>query len=115
MKELIGSFAEVCRRRGLKVNVDMSTVTVLGWEEGLECKIHVEGTRLEKVSQFKYLDSVLDESGTDVVECHRKVASGRKVAGATRSIVILGICRFSVRGWYMRDCSWLFCCMALRQ
>ena len=29
----------------------------------------------------------MDESGTDVAECHRKVASGRKVAGAIRSLV----------------------------
>ena len=37
--------------------------------------------------EFKYLGYVLDESGTDEVECHRKVASGRRVAGAIRSVV----------------------------
>ena len=30
---------------------------------------------------------VFDESGTDGAECSRKVASGRKVAGAIRSLV----------------------------
>ena len=30
---------------------------------------------------------VLDESGTDGAECSRKVASGRRVAGAIRSLV----------------------------
>ena len=30
---------------------------------------------------------VLDESGTDETECSRKVASGRKVADAIRSLV----------------------------
>ena len=30
---------------------------------------------------------VLDESGTDEAECSRKVASGRRVAGAIRSLV----------------------------
>ena len=30
---------------------------------------------------------VLDESGTDEVECSRKVASGRKVTGVIRSLV----------------------------
>ena len=30
---------------------------------------------------------VLDESGTDGAECSRKVASGRRVAGAMRSLV----------------------------
>ena len=30
---------------------------------------------------------VLDESGTDEAECSRKVTSGRKVAGAIRSLL----------------------------
>ena len=29
----------------------------------------------------------MGESGTDEAECHRKVASGRRVAGAIRSLV----------------------------
>ena len=43
--------------------------------------------RLEHVSEFKYLWCILDESGTCGAECSRKVASGRKVAGAIRSLV----------------------------
>ena len=41
----------------------------------------------EQVSEFKYLGYVLDESGTDDAECRRKVASGRKVSCAIRSLV----------------------------
>ena len=43
--------------------------------------------RLEHVSEFKYWGCVLDESGTDDADCSRKVASGRRVAGAIRSLV----------------------------
>ena len=43
--------------------------------------------RWEQVSEFKYLRYVLDESGTDRAESSRKVASGRRVAGAIRSLV----------------------------
>ena len=39
--------------------------------DGLECEIHVDGARLEHVSEFKYLECVLDESGTDGAECSR--------------------------------------------
>ena len=31
------------------------------------------------MSEFKYFGCVLDEAGTDKAECHRKVASGRRV------------------------------------
>ena len=50
---MVGHFIEMCRRRSLKVNADKSEVIVLGGEEGLECKIRVDGTRLELMSEFK--------------------------------------------------------------
>ena len=52
----------------------------------MQCEAHIDGIRLEHVSEFKYLGWVLDELGTDVAECSRKVASGRRVAGAIRSL-----------------------------
>ena len=42
---------------------------------------------LEHESEFKYLGCVLDEAGTDGAECSRKVASGRRVADALRSLI----------------------------
>ena len=64
-----------------------SKVVVLNGEYGLECEVHVEGIPLEHVSEFKYLGCVLDKSGTDESECSRKVASGRRDAGAIRFLV----------------------------
>ena len=80
-------FVKVCRGRGLKIIVEKSKVMVLGSEEELEHRTHVDGTRFGQVSEFKYLGFGLEESGTDVDECRRKVASGRKVAGTIRSLV----------------------------
>ena len=80
-------FAEVCIRRGLKINTGKSKLMVLNGEEGLDCEVHVDGIRLELVFEFKYLGCVLDESGTDGAKCSRKVASGRRVAGTIRSLV----------------------------
>ena len=54
-------FAEVCRRRKLKVNAGKNNVMVLNREEGLECEVYVDGTRLEGVSKLKYLGCILDE------------------------------------------------------
>ena len=36
LRAMVGWFAEVCRRRGLKVNAGKSKVMVLNEEEGLE-------------------------------------------------------------------------------
>ena len=42
LKMIVGSF-EVCRRRGLKVNVDKRKVMVLGREKRLECDVLMDG------------------------------------------------------------------------
>ena len=83
----MGRFAEVCRVRGLKVNTGKSEVMILNGEEGLECEVHVDEICLEHTSEFKYLGCVLDEPGADRAECNRKVANGRRVAGAIRFLV----------------------------
>ena len=54
----------MCRRKGLKLNVDKSKVIVLNGEEELECEVYVDGIRLEHVSEFKYFGYILDESDT---------------------------------------------------
>ena len=45
-------------------------------EEGLEGNFHVDGFRLEDVSEFIYLGCVLNEVGTYGAECSRKVRVG---------------------------------------
>ena len=76
---------------------------VLNGEEGLECEVHIDGIRLEHASEFKYLGFVLDESGRDGAECSRKLASGRTVAGAIRSLV-------NARELQLESCMKLFTC-----
>ena len=52
---MVGQFAEVCRRRGMKVNAGKSKMMVLNGEEELECEVHVDGFCLDHVLEFKYL------------------------------------------------------------
>ena len=66
-------------------------------------KFHVHGVR------FKYLGCVLDVSGTDGTECSRKLANGRRFAGAIRSL-------FNARDLQL-ECARVLClflCMAVR-
>ena len=76
LRVMVGRFVNVCRRRGLKINAGKSKVMVMNGEEGLECEVHIDRIRLEHVSEFNYLECVLDESGTDGAECSRKVLVG---------------------------------------
>ena len=52
-------------------------------EEGMECKVLVNGTQLEHLSEFKYLNCVLNESDTDGT----RMAFGRKIPVSIRSLV----------------------------
>ena len=87
MRAVVDRFVEVCRRRGLKVDAGKNKVMLLGGEDGLEYEVCVNRIRLDHVSEFKYLGCISDESGIDEAECSRKVAIGRMVAGAVRSLV----------------------------
>ena len=87
LKMMFGCFVEMYRRKGLKSNANKNKVMVVGGENGLECEIRVDEVRLEKVSQLKYLECVLDQSSTDVAGRCRKVVSRRKAAGPFRSLV----------------------------
>ena len=46
LRAMVRRFAEVFRRRGLKVNAGKSKVIVLGGEKGLEYVVYVDGIRL---------------------------------------------------------------------
>ena len=80
-------FVEVCRRRGLKVNVGKSKVMVMNGGNRLECEVYVDGIRLEHVLEFKNLGCVLYKPGTDEAECTRRVVSRSRVTGAIRPLV----------------------------
>ena len=64
-RAIVGHFVEVCRRNGLKVIRCKNKAMILNREEKLECKILVDTMQLEPVSEFKYLECVLEESDTD--------------------------------------------------
>jgi hypothetical protein len=86
LRKLAEGFGRVCKRRGLKVNVDKSKVLVVNGVN-TQCQILLDGEHLEQVSEFKYLGYMLNKKGTDDAECCRKVSNGRKVAGAIKSLV----------------------------
>ena len=54
LRVMVGWFAKMYRRRGVKFNEDKSKVMVLNGEEGLECKVYIDGIHLEHVSGCCY-------------------------------------------------------------
>ena len=50
LRAMVGRFAEVSRRRGMKVDAGKIKVVKLNGEEGMKCEVHVDGIRLEHVS-----------------------------------------------------------------
>ena len=60
---------------------------MLNGKEGMECEDCIVRMQLERVSEFKGLGCILNESGTDDAECHRKVSRERKAASPIRSLV----------------------------
>ena len=53
---------------------------------------------MKHMSDCKYLGYVLDVHCEDNTKCRRMATGGRKLAGATRSQVNIGVCHLSVQG-----------------
>ena len=55
-------FVEVCKLRGLKVNIIKTMVLLSGMVEDSKCEGSMKRRQLERVSKYKYLRFMLDES-----------------------------------------------------
>merc|ERR1711888_251428 len=82
LQKLVTEFGVVCERRKLKVNVAKSKVLVMEDDVTHNVNITLDGAVLEEVSNFKYLGSVVDKSGSTESDVKYRLAEGAKVFGA---------------------------------
>ncbi|MEL7177812.1 MAG: reverse transcriptase domain-containing protein [Pseudomonadota bacterium] len=103
LQQVVEEFNRVCMRRKLKVNVGKSKVMVfergksevidfgrpyrIGRIQEEECYITMNGERLEEVSEFKYLGTVLSKYGDMEKEVKERVMQGKRVDGTLESIM----------------------------
>ena len=79
----MGLFAEVYRRRGLKVNAGKSKVMVLNGKEGLKYEVHVDGIRLS----MSWNLNIWGVFWINQVQMEQNVIERWRFAGAIRSLV----------------------------
>ena len=70
---------------------------------------------IKSMSQNLNIWSVLDKSGMDGEECSRKVASGRRVAGAIRSLLNARDLQLKYARVLHKTLLYLFLCKSVRQ
>src|SRR5678816_3730592 len=102
LRGLVKRFGRVCKRRGLKVNVDKSKVMVVS-EDSPQCEVTLDGEQLEQVSEFKYLGYMLDEKGTDDAECSSCLLYTSDAADERSSVDLGGrrIIKKKKKRWYV--------------
>ena len=85
LRGIAGHFDEMSKR-DLKINACKNKVMVLGRKKELECEVCADGIHLDHALGFKYLESILNKSIINEAECNRKVASGKRIANAIKSL-----------------------------
>jgi len=55
LQTIITSLCEICKEYGLEVNVKKTKTMVLNKSGKTQCTVTANGTKLEQVSQYKYL------------------------------------------------------------
>ena len=64
-------------RWGLKINYKKTEHMTTGTEEN----IYIDGHKIESVSAFKYLGSILEKNGSSEIEIEKRVSDSRKIIG----------------------------------
>ena len=81
----------------------------------MECEVQVDRIHLEHVLEYKYLGCVLGKSAESGAECSRKVASGRRVAGAIKFLVNAWDLQLECPRVLYETCFYLLLCVPVRQ
>lgn len=78
---------EALAARNLKINMEKTKVMVVG-EERICVGVEMDGTRLEQVSDFKYLGVHIQEDGRQVAELNDRISAAVKIYHAlNRSLI----------------------------
>ena len=97
LQKLVNVFESVCKKRKLTENIDKSKVMVfernkrekvnfdclyrLRVECPKKCEIRLNGEKMDEVSEFKYIGSILCKYGSMEGEMKEKAVQGRTVVG----------------------------------
>lgn len=88
LERTLGKMVTVTSDMGLKVNEAKTKVMVFEREEQMtECKIEMNGSELEQVSEFVYLGRAFGRNGKMENEIKRRVNAGRRVLGCMGDVV----------------------------
>lgn len=70
------------QRWGLKINYDKTEYLTNDLDE-----LYIDGRRIKKVQNFRYLGSILEIEGTSNMDINQKITSGKKIIGMLNSIL----------------------------
>ncbi len=103
MQRVVNEFYSVCKRRKLKVSAKKSKVMVFERREEkaidfhtayrmrlpavARCRIMLGSEKMEEVSEFKYLETVLCKHGRMGGELRERVMKGRSVVGSLAGVM----------------------------
>jgi hypothetical protein len=77
LQELIDSINMVTQKYGMKINVKKTKVMCISRNRGRKMKILIDGEKVEQVSQFKYLGSIISEDGYCDKDIRSRIAMGK--------------------------------------
>ena len=88
LQEMVNILCGTLERKGMKVNVSKTKAMVFERDDcGTECKIMIEGEKVEQVKEFVYLGSAFTKDGKCETDIERRVNAGNMVNGALRAFM----------------------------
>jgi len=77
LQTIITSLCKICKEYGMEENVKKTKTMVLNKSGKTQCSVTANGTKLEQVSQYKYLGSCITEDGRCEQDIKARIAMAK--------------------------------------
>ena len=78
LQKLMNKLNDTAKKYNMKINVQKTKAMVVTRDGGGEVNIKIDGQRLEQVTNFKYLGSIISEDGRNLVDIKTRIVLAKQ-------------------------------------
>src|SRR6267154_1448548 len=93
LQRLMNKLNDTAKSFDMKINVQKTKTMVVRWDGGGVVNITVDGQRIEQVTSFKYLGSIITEDGRSDVDVKSRIAMAKDAFNKRKELLTKGLSR----------------------
>lgn len=78
---------KILERKNLNINVDKTKVMVIS-KENASVSVHIDNKKVEQVTNYKYLGTIIEQSGSNEVEVNNRIGATNRLLQSIKNVVV---------------------------